>query len=69
MGAGNGARPREPEASGRRVVVVIEGRSPRLSNAVAAAARTSVVGEVSLVAKRVCRSSELLRGRNRHELS
>jgi hypothetical protein len=69
MGAGNGARPPGPKTSSRCVVVVIDGRSPQPSDVVAAAVRASAVGDVSVVAKRVCEFSELLQDRNRHEPS
>lgn len=48
MGPRNGARPRKPEFSNKQVVAAIGGRSPRLSDAVAAAARASEVGEISV---------------------
>ena len=67
MGEGNGPRAQEPEFSSRRVVVVVEGWSPRLSNWVAAIVGASLVGEVRAVAKRACQFGEFLQDRNRHE--
>ena len=69
MGAGNGARPREPEASGLSVVVATDGRSPHLFDVVTAAAHDPAVDDVNVVAKRVCPFSELLQDRNWHEPS
>ena len=50
MGAEIGAWPREPEASGLSVVVATDGRSPHLSDVVAAAARDPAVDDVNVVA-------------------
>jgi hypothetical protein len=50
MGAEIGARRREPEASGLSVVVATDGRSPHLSDVVAAAARDPAVDDVNVVA-------------------
>lgn len=67
MGGENGARPRESEVSGLLGVVATAGRSPYGFDVITAADHEPAVGDVSVVANRVCLSSEFLQGRSWHE--